>query len=135
MYCFEKISGIIHITTLLIIPFTEYPSSPSLCIYVGNKQEVGYAEMCVLHACYVGSEDIGNFWSLCILNLSSRESFYQDVICSFVLHFICIQVVKLCKDVCHSIWLMHYSYGLIRFVYIASTLVSPLYLYSDCVWI
>mgnify|MGYP003702223489 CR=1 FL=1 len=57
---FEKISGIIHLTPLLLVPFTEYPSSPSLCIYVGNKQEVGYAEMCVLYVCYVGSEDVGN---------------------------------------------------------------------------
>ena len=45
---FWKTSGIIHVTPLLLVPFTEYPSSPSLCIYVGNKQEVGYAEMCVL---------------------------------------------------------------------------------------
>ena len=57
---FEKISGIIHIKPLLLVPFTEYPSSPSLCIYVGNKQEVGYADMCVLHVCYVSSEDVGN---------------------------------------------------------------------------
>ena len=59
MYCFEKISGIIHLTPLLLIPFVEYPSSPCLCMYVGNKLEVGYAEMCVLHVCYVGSEDVG----------------------------------------------------------------------------
>ena len=58
MYYFEKISGIIHLIPLLLIPFTEYPSSPSLCIYVGNKQEVGYAEMCVLYACYVGCKDV-----------------------------------------------------------------------------
>ena len=31
-----------------------------ICIYVGNKLEVGYAEMYVLYACYVGSEDVGN---------------------------------------------------------------------------
>ena len=60
MYCFERISGIIHLTPLLLIPFTEYPSSPSLCIYVGNKQEVGFAEICVLCACYVGCKDVGN---------------------------------------------------------------------------
>ena len=44
---FEKISGIIHLTPLLLVPFTEYPSSPSLCMYVGNMQEVGVAEVCV----------------------------------------------------------------------------------------
>ncbi|CAL5327929.1 unnamed protein product [Camellia sinensis] len=60
MYRFERISGIIHLTPLLLVPFTEYPSSPSLCIYVGNKQEVGFAEMCVLYACYVGCKDVGN---------------------------------------------------------------------------
>ena len=62
---FEKISGIIHLTPLLLIPFIEYPSSPSLCMYVGNKQEVGYAEMCILQgvldACYVGNVYVGNF--------------------------------------------------------------------------
>ena len=28
--------------------------------YIGDKQEVGHAEMCVLYVCYVGSEDVGN---------------------------------------------------------------------------
>ncbi|CAL5364554.1 unnamed protein product [Camellia sinensis] len=28
--------------------------------YQGNKQEVGYAEMCVLDACYVGNIYVGN---------------------------------------------------------------------------
>ena len=60
MYCLLKISDVIHVNPLLLVPFTESPSSPSLCIYVGNKQEVGYAEMYVLHVCYVGSEDVDN---------------------------------------------------------------------------
>ena len=78
---------IIHATPLLLVPFTEYPSSPSLCIYVGNKQEVGYAEMCVLYACYVGSEDVGNLEAFVFEHvgweaLSLRCDMY------FVLHFL-----------------------------------------------
>ena len=64
MYCFDKDLGNHSFTPLLLISFTEYPSSPSLCMYVGIKQEVGYAEMCVLQdvldACYVGNIYVGN---------------------------------------------------------------------------
>ena len=53
--CFEKISGIIHLTSLLVIPFTEYPSLPSLCMYVGNKKEVGLAEVYVFCMCVMSA--------------------------------------------------------------------------------
>ena len=43
MYCFDKDLGYHSFNPLLLISFTEYPSSPSPYIYVGDEQEGGDA--------------------------------------------------------------------------------------------
>ena len=54
-----KISDIIHFKPLFLISFTEYSSSPSIYIYVGDEQEGSDAEddylRLVLDSCFVAS--------------------------------------------------------------------------------
>ena len=139
--CFVlKDFGYIHAKPLLFVPFTEYPSSPSLYIcrwWAGRRRRLecvfeslfwthDYAGF-VLYSrrqCYFFY--VGESWKSCflacihcILYMTAREAFWSRCNRYFALLY------SSCKDVCHIIGLMHSSYGLLVFWFIASAFVSP----------